>query len=211
MDKSNDSNKNEKHINAYVEICDDDRKELGLVDEHKRNNKKQNDNIALNEKIEENARLDSEQTLLQYVESNSGSIPIDVENYVLRVVDDDSDKNESTKEIELLLNELVRRVSHEDTRSQVKLLRKRSDQLNDVKQSIKQMNDQIRDELYIDFTELTTMLSGKLDEITNKIKERLKDAYTVVRDAQTRIIGRLDEVDAKLKYASHDMDALGRL
>lgn len=38
------------------------------------------------------------------------------------------------------------------------------------------------------------MMRCKLDELTNQIKEKLKDAYSVVRDRQEKITSRLDEI-----------------
>lgn len=76
---------------------------------------------------------------------------------------------------------------------------KRCEQLNDVKQSIRQMNDQIKDDLYIDFASVAAKLKAKLDEMTDKIKEKLKDAYTVVRDAQTKLSTKLNELRDSLR------------
>lgn len=72
----------------------------------------------------------------------------------------------------------------------------RCEQFNDVKASIKQMNDLIRNDLFMDFGTITTMIRVKLDEVTNNIKEKLKDAYSVVRDTQTRITNKITEIKA---------------
>ncbi len=45
----------------------------------------------------------------------------------------------------------------------------RCEQFNDVKQSIRQMNDLIRDDLFMDFGVISTMIRVKLDEV-NKIQ-----------------------------------------
>lgn len=118
-------------------------------------------------------------------------------------------------EVEPTLNELVERaVNVAHMNQQIVWLRRRGEQLNDVKQSIKQLNDQIKDELLIDFSELNALLRLKLEEITDKIKEKLKDAYTVVRDSQARILGKLGEIDAGLQaiaqgLTTSDITSLG--
>ena len=38
------------------------------------------------------------------------------------------------------------------------------------------------------------MMRCKLDDLTNQIKEKLKDAYSVVRDRQDKITNRLKEI-----------------
>jgi len=70
----------------------------------------------------------------------------------------------------------------------------RCEQFNDVKQSIRQMNDLIRHDLLMDFGVIATMIRQKLDEVTNNIKEKLKDAYSVVRDTQIKISNKLTEM-----------------
>ncbi len=44
-------------------------------------------------------------------------------------------------------------------------LNARCEQFNDVKQSIRQMNDLIRDDLFMDFGVISTMIRVKLDEV----------------------------------------------
>ena len=39
-------------------------------------------------------------------------------------------------------------------------------------------------------------MRAKLDEMSDVIKEKLKDAYSVVRDTQTKISGKIYEVEA---------------
>lgn len=102
-------------------------------------------------------------------------------------------------EVEPVLNDLVERTVLATMNEQIVWLRKRGEQLNDVKQGIRTLNDQIREEVLIDFSEINTLLRIKLEEISDKIKEKLKDAYTVVRDSQTRILGKLAECDNDLK------------
>ena len=50
----------------------------------------------------------------------------------------------------------------------------RHDQLNDVKESIKQTNDLISVALIVDFDAIDKMLTTKLDQMTNQITEKLK-------------------------------------
>lgn len=102
-------------------------------------------------------------------------------------------------EVEPLLNDLVERAVLAAMNEQIVWLRRRGEQLNDVKQSIRTLNDQIREELTIDFCEIKALLGIKLEEISDKIKEKLKDAYTVVRDSQTRILGKLAECETDLQ------------
>jgi site-specific DNA-adenine methylase len=45
--------------------------------------------------------------------------------------------------------------------------------------------------MFLDFGSIAVMLRTKLDELTNQIKERLKDAYSVVRDRHDKINERL--------------------
>jgi hypothetical protein len=125
--------------------------------------------------------------------NENASILIDVEHCELKVVDDiDKDSLEEAQlmfDVKSALNELVDRTVADCLNEQMGSLRKRGEQLNDVKTSIKLLNDQIRDDLLIVLAELTAHLRLKIDDITDKIKGRLKDAYGVVRDAQTAIIG----------------------
>jgi len=76
----------------------------------------------------------------------------------------------------------------------LKNLNLRSEQFNDVKLSIKQMNDLIRNDVFLDFGTINTMIRTKLDEVTNTIKEKLKDAYSVVRDTQIKIVNKVTEI-----------------
>lgn len=101
----------------------------------------------------------------------------------------------------------------EDMLNQVELLKSRCDQLNDVKQSIRSLNDQIRDELYIDFSELANLMKFKLEEMADRIKEKLKDAYTVVRDSQNKIATRLGDIRAQLTTmaTSSGPNSLGKI
>jgi hypothetical protein len=70
----------------------------------------------------------------------------------------------------------------------------RCEQFNDVKQSIRTMNDLIRDDLFMDFGVISTMIRLKLDEVSNRIKLKLKDAYSVVRDKQVEISNKISEI-----------------
>lgn len=56
------------------------------------------------------------------------------------------------------------------------------------------MNDLIKDDLYNDFGTIAVMMRAKLDEVSDKIKERLKDAYSVIRDTQTKISSKITEI-----------------
>jgi hypothetical protein len=81
-----------------------------------------------------------------------------------------------------------------DINKHLACLNKRCEQFNDVKQSIRQMNDLIKDDLYNDFGTIAVMMRAKLDEVSDKIKERLKDAYSVIRDTQTKISSKITEI-----------------
>lgn len=83
--------------------------------------------------------------------------------------------------------------------SEISSLNQRCKQFNDVKSSIKQMNDIIRDDLHVDFGSAAQILNSKLEELSDKIKEKLKDAYSVVRDIQVKITEKINEVDSNLK------------
>jgi chromosome segregation ATPase len=81
-----------------------------------------------------------------------------------------------------------------DINKSLTCLNKRCEQFNDVKQSIRTMNDLIKDDLYSDFGTIAVMMRAKLDEVSDKIKERLKDAYSVIRDTQTKISNKINEI-----------------
>lgn len=51
----------------------------------------------------------------------------------------------------------------------------RCEQFNDVKASIKQMNDLIRNDLFMDFGTITTMIRVKLDEVRVDTSNEIKD------------------------------------
>lgn len=51
----------------------------------------------------------------------------------------------------------------------------RCEQFNDVKASIKQMNDLIRNDLFMDFGTITTMIRVKLDEVRFDTSIEIKD------------------------------------
>ena len=70
-------------------------------------------------------------------------------------------------------------------------LSERCEQLGDVKQSIRQMNDLIKEDIFTDLGIVIMLMRDKLEQLSDHIKERLKDAYSVVRDAQARIHARL--------------------
>ncbi|CAF0718225.1 unnamed protein product [Brachionus calyciflorus] len=76
---------------------------------------------------------------------------------------------------------------------------RRSSQFNDVKLSIRQMNDIIRDDLHLDFGQIANLMQNKLDEISDRIKEKLKDAYSVVRDLQNKINEKINAVESNIK------------
>ena len=76
----------------------------------------------------------------------------------------------------------------------LKCLGERCSQFGDVKQSIKSMNDLIKDDLFADFESIAMLLKSRLDELSGKIKEKLKDAYSVVRDIQNQMTKRVDEI-----------------
>ena len=81
----------------------------------------------------------------------------------------------------------------EELNVSVDCLIKRSDQFNDVKQSIKQMNDIIKKDLEMDFGALAMRLKFKMDEISCVIKEFLKDSYTDVRDTHAKINDKINK------------------
>jgi hypothetical protein len=71
--------------------------------------------------------------------------------------------------------------------SELASLNRRYVEFNSVKQSIKQMNDVVRDDIILDFLVTENALKSKLAELTVHVKERLKDAYSTVRDIQDRV------------------------
>lgn len=86
-----------------------------------------------------------------------------------------------------------------DFNNEIECLNQRCKQFNDVKFSIKKMNDLIRDELHLEFCGIATLMHKKLDKLSDKVKEKLKDAYSVVRDIQSKITDKISEVDANIK------------
>ncbi len=70
---------------------------------------------------------------------------------------------------------------------EIESLNRRHAEFNGVKQSIRQMNDLVRDDMMLDFSATADVMKTKLDELTLKVKERLKDAYSTVRDIQDKV------------------------
>lgn len=67
------------------------------------------------------------------------------------------------------------------------MLKRRQLEFNGVKTSIKHMNETIKEDLMLDFSAVADQMKSKLDEITSKIKEKLKDAYSVIRDMHDKV------------------------
>jgi hypothetical protein len=76
----------------------------------------------------------------------------------------------------------------------IKCLNHRCEQFNDVKLSIKQTNDLIRDDLYSNFGTITFLMRIKLKEMSDCVKEKLKDAYSVVRDTKSKVKALTDQI-----------------
>ena len=98
----------------------------------------------------------------------------------------------------------ARGVKLDELKLSLKSLNARCDQFNDVKQSIRQMNDLIKDDLFMDFGAIAMLLRTRLDEMCDKIKERLNDAYSVVRDTQAKLVSKLGDL-------KNELDELERL
>jgi hypothetical protein len=94
----------------------------------------------------------------------------------------------------------------------IKCLNHRCEQFNDVKLSIKQTNDLIRDDLYSNFGTITFLMRTKLEEMSDCVKEKLKDAYSVVRDTQSKINSKICEVKAltdQIRTLRNQLESLG--
>ena len=96
-------------------------------------------------------------------------------------------QEDEAKATQALADKERRRVDFESAMRQIESLNKRHIEFNGVKQSIKLMNDLIRDDMLLDFAATAEMMKQKLDELTLTVKERLKDAYSVVRDTQDKV------------------------
>ena len=110
-----------------------------------------------------------------------------------------SDELISSEETKLHNEQLIKRIGDQLTN-----LNKRCEQFNDVKQSIRQMNDLIKEDLYADVGSIAILLKKKLDELSDKIKEKLKDAYSVVRDTQNRLTNKLNQLADSMNQLQGD-------
>ncbi len=61
--------------------------------------------------------------------------------------------------------------------------------------------------MFLDFGSIAVMLRTKLDELTNQIKERLKDAYSVVRDRHDKINERLKLIKNNVVQIEQALDS----
>jgi hypothetical protein len=94
----------------------------------------------------------------------------------------------------------------------IKCLNHRCEQFNDVKLSIKQTNDLIRDDLYSNFGTITFLMRTKLEELSVCVKEKLRYAYSVVGDTQSKINSKICEVKAltdQIKTLRNQLESLG--
>jgi hypothetical protein len=123
--------------------------------------------------------------------------------------DDDDDNNNNDdqmqpgKDIEKLkekLNENYKRVN---------IMLKRTDELLDVKQYIRQMNDIIKDDIFYDIGSFAIILKQKVDQFSEDIKEKLKQSYTLVKDRHTELSKSIQHVKGLIeKNILVDDDAL---
>jgi hypothetical protein len=103
-----------------------------------------------------------------------------------------AEEKSKSNQKQLLLNDIDANVDKFE--SDLKCLQLRSEQFNDVKQTIRQTNDLIRDELSTNFATITSLMRVKLDSMSESVKERLKDAYSVIRDNQLKVNAKISEL-----------------
>jgi archaellum component FlaC len=94
----------------------------------------------------------------------------------------------------------------------IKCLNHRCEQFNDVKSSIRQTNDLIKGDLDSSFGTVENLMRIKLKEMTDCVKEKLKNAYSVVKDTQSKIKSKIEEVKAltdQIKALRSKLESLG--
>jgi hypothetical protein len=102
------------------------------------------------------------------------------------------------KEEEEVLNEdqikqLAIQLDDKVTKDLEKLIA-RCKQFDNIKDSIKTMNDQIKLNIYEEFLTITSLMKSKLDIFSDKIKLRLKDSFGTVRVQQQRIMNEISQI-----------------
>ena len=102
------------------------------------------------------------------------------------------DNNTHTPNLELI-NSVD--ASYQLLKKNITCLNQRCEQFNDVKQTIRQTNDLIKDDLYSNFGAITVMMRARIDEMSESIKEKLKDAYSVVRDTHVKMTTKVNDLN----------------
>ena len=77
----------------------------------------------------------------------------------------------------------------------INCLNQRCEQFNDVKKTIHQTNDLIKDDFNSNFGAIPVMMRARIDEILESIKEKLKDAYSVVRETQVKMTTKVNDLN----------------
>ena len=134
---------------------------------------------------------------------------VEVIEYIVSAIESDFNK-EKVEARTKLLNTIDTNLAV--LNKNIKCLNLRCEQFNDVKLSIKQTNDLIRDDLYSNFGTITFLMRTKLEEMSDCVKEKLKDAYSVVRDTQSKISDKICEVKAltdQIKTLRNQLESLG--
>ena len=88
-------------------------------------------------------------------------------------------------------NENVKDTFH----STLSQLRKRCNEFDDLKQNVKDMNNVLKNDLFLNIGVYGVMLREKIDEFSSQIKENLKLSYKSINEKHAALLKRIDEVE----------------
>lgn len=88
-------------------------------------------------------------------------------------------------------------------------LLKRCDELDEVKQYIRQMNDVIKEDMFINMGSIGILMKQKVDEMSNLIKDMLKTQYGQIKAKENELrekIDRIKQETTNFKEANQQID-----
>ena len=98
-------------------------------------------------------------------------------------LDNDKDQNNNDFDTEL--------------RNELNQFRKRCNELEELKQNVKQLNSTLKNEIFISIGEIGVMLREKNEEFSSQIKENLKLSYKSINEKQENALKDINEIETE--------------
>jgi hypothetical protein len=78
-------------------------------------------------------------------------------------------------------------------------LRKRCNEFNDIKQNVKEMNNILKDDLFLNIGSFAVMLREKIEQFSNEIKQILKLSHKSINENQLNFVSKLNDIENEIQ------------